>query len=132
MDLHPQSVQLELAAEPSASATVRYTLDEFGLPAGFMDRARLLATELVTNSVRHAGAGPMAPISVTVDIDEHRLRVAVEDTGHGEVRVRPEEVREAGSGYGLFIVETMSDRWGTSRRPEGTIVWFELDLGDAG
>lgn len=128
MDLHPQSIQLRLASEPSASAAVRYKLDEFGLPAGVMDRARLLASELVSNSVRHAGAGPTAPISVTVEIDRDRLRVSVDDVGHGDVRVRPEEVREAGSGYGLFIVESLSDRWGTYRRPDGTTVWFELDL----
>jgi anti-sigma regulatory factor (Ser/Thr protein kinase) len=94
------------------------------------ERARLLASELVTNSVRHVGAGPNAPISVSVDLDDDRLRVTVDDVGHGDVRVRPEQERAAGGGYGLFLVDAMADRWGTSPVPHGTRVWFELDVAD--
>ena len=128
MDLRPHSLQLELASEPSASAAVRFSMDELGLPASAAERARLLASELVTNSVRHAGAGPEAPISISVHVDPARLRVAVEDVGQGEVRMCPDAVRAAGSGYGLFLVDAVSDRWGASNSPQGTTVWFELDL----
>ena len=127
MDFRPHSLQLELASEPSASAAVRYRLDELGLPASAVERARLLASELVTNSVRHAGAGPEAPISISVDVDHTKLRVAVDDVGHGEVRMCPDAVRAAGSGYGLFLVDAVADRW-ASHTLEGTRVWFELDL----
>jgi anti-sigma regulatory factor (Ser/Thr protein kinase) len=128
MTSHPHTLQLELASEPSASAAVRSSLDGFGLPGGLVDRARLLASELVTNSVRHAGTGAMAPISVSVDLDPARLRVVVDDAGQGEVRVASEEDRREGSGFGLFLVQAMADRWGSYRRPDGTTVWFELDL----
>jgi anti-sigma regulatory factor (Ser/Thr protein kinase) len=122
------NVQLELPSEPSASAAVRYTLDEMPMPGALVERARLLASELVTNSVRHVGAGPAAPISVTVDLDADRLRVTVDDVGNGDVRVRGLDDRRDGGGYGLFIVDAMADRWGTSPLLHGTRVWFELDV----
>ncbi len=131
MVLQTHNVQLELPSEPSASAAVRYTLDEFPMPGGLVERARLLASELVTNSVRHVGAGPAAPISVTVDLDDDRLRVAVDDVGSGDVRMRGLDDRRDGGGYGLFIVDAMADRWGTSPLLHGTRVWFELDVAPA-
>src|SRR4051812_44095482 len=124
MDLRPQSVQLDLASEPSASAAVRYRLDDLELPADVAERARLLASELVTNSVRHAQTDPEAPISITLDVEAERLRVCVEDAGHGEVLVRSDATRRAGSGFGLFLVDTVSDRWGAARTADGTQVWF--------
>jgi len=122
------SLQLELASEPPASAAVRCSLDELGLPASAAESARLLASELVTNSVRHVDAGPRAPISINVDVDPARLRVTVGDLGQGDVRMRTDAVRATGSGFGLFLVDAVSDRWGASNTPEGTTVWFELDL----
>lgn len=124
----PHSLHLQLASEPSASATVRRTLDGLGLPPDLHEPARLMASELVSNSVRHVGAGPSAPIAVSVDVGDDRLRVTVNDVGHGEVRLRSRETRDAGSGYGLFLVDTMADRWGTAERRDGTSVWFELDI----
>lgn len=128
MDLRPHTLQLDLASEPSVAAAVRLTLDELGLPPSAAERARLLASELVTNSVRHAGAGHMAPISVSVDVDPARLRIAVDDVGQGEVRITSDETRASGSGFGLFLVDAVSDRWGASNTDAGTTVWFELDL----
>jgi anti-sigma regulatory factor (Ser/Thr protein kinase) len=130
MTTQAHNVQLELPSEPSAPAAARSCVDGLGLPGGLTDRARLLASELVANSVRHAGAGAVAPISVSVHLDAARLRVDVDDLGRGEVRVGSEQTRREGSGFGLFLVDAMSDRWGTFRRPDGTTVWFELDLVD--
>ena len=120
--------QLHLASVPSAPSTVRSSLDVMALPARLAEPVRLLASELVTNSVRHAGAGADAPILVTLDVDRQRLHLRVDDVGHGDVRVRSDHERTAGSGYGLFLVEALADRWGTSHTAAGTAVWFEVDL----
>ncbi len=98
---------------------------------------RLLVTELVTNSVRHAGLGPSDSIGFEVAVSRHRTRIEVTDRGRGfegdRRAVRQDEAIEddpvlaaRGSGWGLHLVEQLSDRWGISRRG-GTRVWFELD-----
>jgi hypothetical protein len=32
------------------------------------------------------------------------------------------------SGWGLYLVERLAERWGVDRRPDGNEVWFELAL----
>jgi anti-sigma regulatory factor (Ser/Thr protein kinase) len=127
MDLHPQRVRLRLEPEPSAASVARLRLDDLELPADVVEPARLLASELVTNSVRHARGERETSISMTVDVRPDRLRVCVEDAGQGDVRVEPQTTRRTGSGFGLFLVDEVSDRWGVSRTSDGTRVWFELD-----
>ena len=120
--------ELHLTSDPSAPSTARSRLDDLDLPQAVAERARLLASELVTNSVRHAGVGADAPIRVTMDVDRRRMRMRVDDAGDGDVRVRPDGERTSGSGFGLFLVQALADRWGTARTADGTAVWFELDL----
>jgi hypothetical protein len=35
---------------------------------------------------------------------------------------------EAGAGFGLFLVEQLTRRWGMTRENAKTRVWFELDF----
>jgi len=93
--------------------------------------ADLLVTELVTNSVRHGGAGSHDHVEVLVDVDDDRLRVDVRDHGGGNGPL--EAPRDAGrapedGGFGLLFVNTLADRWGSERTRTGTTVWFEIDL----
>lgn len=85
-----------------------------------VDDARLLISELVTNSVRH-GAGD----NVTVMIDAERpgvLHCEVIDDGTGFVP-RARGNRTIG-GWGLALVEQLAGSWGVRNGP--TQVWFEL------
>jgi hypothetical protein len=34
---------------------------------------------------------------------------------------------EPGAGFGLFLVEQLTRRWGMTREDDKTRVWFELD-----
>ena len=83
----------------------------------------LLASELVTNSVKYGDEGDLRLQIAT----EHprKLRVEVVDQGSGFLpRPRDRGITEAG-GWGLHLVETLADRWGVH---EGsTHVWFEID-----
>lgn len=98
------------------------------------DRATLtlLTSELVTNAVIHPGPTVEGSIDLRITAYPDRMRVEVGDAGGGfnleELAPRP---RESG-GHGLFVVEGLSSRWGSSRRPSheggGFCVWFELDL----
>jgi anti-sigma regulatory factor (Ser/Thr protein kinase) len=94
------------------------------LDAHQLEQARLVTSEVVSNAVRHGGPG-----SVRVAAAPHadHLRVEVTDEGPGMVpRPRATEPDEHG-GFGLFIVEQLSRRWGVVRESDRTRVWFELD-----
>ena len=80
----------------------------------------LLASELVTNAVRHAAT----PFEITVDVGRDRVKVAVID---GDVDHGP-RVRQPGpddtNGRGLLLVDQLSAVWGSDRIGRGKSVWF--------
>jgi len=90
-----------------------------------LDDALLLVSELVTNSVRHAGAPQDAQITVRAWRRGKGFRFEVRDAGRrGAVGIRDRAVDEAG-GYGLALVAALASAWGV-KRADGTTVWFEL------
>lgn len=115
---------------PAASGLltdVRSALAQLSVPPPVLDDARLLVSELVANSVRHARIGPNDTIRVTAEVENGTLRVDVVDGGRGggppvAGGIRPSPGSE--SGWGLFLVEALATRWGhgTGR------YWFELEI----
>ena len=87
-----------------------------------MAKLRLLVTELVANSVRHARG---TPIDVTVTLDEGTVRGEVSDGGEGFDPPHPDPNPLKTAGWGLFLVRRIASRWGVEAAT-GT-VWFELD-----
>ena len=88
-----------------------------------MPDVKLLVSELVTNSVKYGGHGP---VRLDVSTGPDKLRAEVIDQGKGFTpEKRSDDLHEVG-GWGLPLVENLADRWGTF---EGsTHVWFEIDL----
>jgi anti-sigma regulatory factor (Ser/Thr protein kinase) len=93
------------------------------------DDVRLLVSELVANSVRHAGQPAGAPLRIRAAAVDGVVRVEVEDHGHGRVRRRSADGRAGG--FGLCLVERLAARWGVNHE-NGTCVWFELALHNPG
>jgi anti-sigma regulatory factor (Ser/Thr protein kinase) len=98
------------------------------------DNAELLVSELVTNSVRHAGLPEEASIEFSVRASSEVLMVEVADAGHGFEHNGPPRPRVVSgvaepSGWGLFLVDRISDRWGAVQMDGETRVWFELRPG---
>src|SRR4051794_12361131 len=95
--------------------------------AGVLESTRLLVSELVTNSVLHSGAGPEDAVIVGVGLSPAHVRVEVEDAGRGGgIAARPAD-RDGGGGFGLQLVQTLSERWGHHRLAAGgTLVWAQL------
>jgi two-component sensor histidine kinase len=79
----------------------------------------LMATELVTNAVRHG----VPPVTLTIDDGRDTLRIEVEDAGGGRPARRPDP--GPSGGWGLLLVEAAADRWGVA--DGSTSVWFEID-----
>jgi anti-sigma regulatory factor (Ser/Thr protein kinase) len=91
--------------------------------AELLDDARLLVSELVTHSVKHARQPEGAPIHITAAAANGVVRVEVQDHGHGSV---PRQ-----GGFGLRLVELRATRWGIAQE-HGTRMWFELATRSAG
>ena len=86
-------------------------------------QASLLTSEIVSNSVLHGRAGEDDQIELALSWDIDRVRLEITDEGPGFQVSAPDPERHGG--WGLALVETMSDRWGIERG-ERTRVWFEL------
>jgi anti-sigma regulatory factor (Ser/Thr protein kinase) len=123
----PHSFARSFAPDLSAPAAARRALQRL---SGYVDddlveRGRLVVTELVTNSVRHAGL-TAAQIDLLVSARRDLLRLEVIDDGAGfdPAATRPEPARADG-GWGLGIVAQLTDRWEVDLG-DSTRVWCEL------
>jgi PAS domain S-box-containing protein len=102
---------------------VRDTLEPLEVPPATIDVAELLATELVTNSVMHAGSD----VTLSVECANRLVRLRVDD--HSPVRpIVRNAAPDAATGRGLFIVEQLSSRWGVDLHRDGKTVWVELEV----
>jgi len=121
-------VERRLAVSPEAAAEARHALDALteAIPDGRMRDVRLLISELVTNAVRHADLGSGDVIDLVIDIADQMLRVEVHDPGGGFVPSTPSPDPARPSGWGLYLVAELADRWGVDS-DDRTRVWFELD-----
>jgi serine/threonine-protein kinase RsbW len=92
-----------------------------------LDDARLLVSEIVTNAVRHAGLSAGDDVTVEVRPAERGVVVEVSDPGHGFLPSPRPDALVVG-GWGLPLVQRLSDDWGVEDRPGGgSVVWFRVD-----
>lgn len=121
-------LHMRMRPGPQAAGEGRHALDrlEGAFDSDQLSELRLLATELLTNSVRH-GAGPEDWITLDVEIYANAVRVVVTDRGPGFMpEPTPQPHLDRPGGWGLCLVDRLADRWGVNTN-ETTEVWFELD-----
>ena len=111
-----------------APAAARRALDSVAaeLSAEQLSDARILVNELVTNSVRHASPGA---IELSVELTSTHLVIAVTDAGAVEAPVIVLEGADAEMphGWGLRLVESLSEAWGVrDDAPGRRTVWCEV------
>ena len=118
--------ELTLESRPQAAAAAREAVSSLTDQLGqrLVDDIKVLVTELVTNSCRHAESGTLG---VELGIADGVVTIAVHDSGRGFEPPVPKRDLELESGRGLYIVDALSDRWGVDSSA-GTRVWAELDL----
>ncbi|HKN92825.1 MAG TPA: SpoIIE family protein phosphatase [Thermoleophilaceae bacterium] len=122
---------LELPPTAESAGAAREALAPLGerLDGSRLETIRLLVTELITNSIKHGEPGE-APVKVKVTLNDHAVRVEVSDSGPGfEPPPRPSEPPVTPSGWGLYLVERLADRWGVDSSG-GSAVWFEISASD--
>ena len=117
-----------LPVSPEAASVARHALDDFSdeLSDARLRDVRLLVSELVTNAVRHANLEDGDVIGLVVETLDGALRVEVHDPGGGFVPSAPSPDPARPSGWGLYLVAELADRWGVDSE-DRTLVWFELD-----
>ena len=121
-------VERRLPVAPEAAAEARHALDDIGtgIPDSRLRDVQLLVSELVTYAVRHANLAANDVILLVFDVGDGALRVEVHDPGGGFVPTAPSPDPARPSGWGLYLVAELADRWGVDS-DETTLVWFELD-----
>src|SRR5579862_2073294 len=106
----PKAAELNLALTDRAPQRAREFSDQVASWAALArERAsdmRLLVSELVTNSVRHANTGT---IRLRANLDDQRLAVEVHDDGPGVGPLPGKRRALAASGHGLRVVEWLAD-----------------------
>jgi len=127
--LRPVRRTTSLPPDPSsasvARAFVRNVLAEWDLTVMEPD-ACLVATELVTNGLRHGGGAD----SMTLTATHRSLRIAVCDKAALRSPRRLYRELTAEGGRGIALVEAVADTWGTTRlrAHRGKAVWCKLKI----
>ncbi len=122
-------IDVRLTPDPEVVTTARHALDRLAdlLPPEKLEDVRLVVSELVTNSILHAGLSADDQISLTVRVSDGAVRGSVCDPGPGfGMPSEPSPRSDLRGGWGLPIVETISDRWGVEGNSHAC-VWFEID-----
>jgi anti-sigma regulatory factor (Ser/Thr protein kinase) len=132
---------LRLAALPTAPGLARtfivHTLHTWPVSNDCRESLELLASELVTNAVRHTGrvdgpptplpTEPVAVIGLQVRLLGPVVRLEVWDSNSAPAVVVAQS-SDAEGGRGLFLVENLSKAWGSYvPRAGGKVVWCDID-----
>lgn len=123
-DLHEADLPAAAARDHVRAELARAQAD----PRAVADAA-LVATELVSNALRHAPG----PIALAIEVDSDVVHIAVRDEEPRRIPVltaAAEELRERGRG--LHIVQSASRAWGWSRELTGKIVWAAVPMTTSG
>jgi anti-sigma regulatory factor (Ser/Thr protein kinase) len=108
-------VTMSLPFAPESAGRVRDALGHWlhssGLAARTVEDARLVATELVGNAVRHARPLGNGTVLVRWHQDGAALELSVSDGGGTTVPERVEAAPTDVSGRGLAIVDALTSTW---------------------
>jgi anti-sigma regulatory factor (Ser/Thr protein kinase) len=103
-------LELTLPSTPTGVRNARDTVaaiaSDYGAGDQLVEDLRLCVSEAATNVVRHAYDGVRGEVRVLVDWEAGELVVTIDDAGVGLSEFR----REGELGYGLRIIEMLSDR----------------------
>jgi anti-sigma regulatory factor (Ser/Thr protein kinase) len=128
--LGSQRQELVVVSEPSSARRARAWLCSLAAGLGRMPALRLqdlelVFAEVVANAIRHGAPGEAVIVAATPKPEF--LCVQVTDEGPGLVPRPGAMGSDEYGGFGLFIVERLTRRWGVTRENDRTRVWFEFD-----
>lgn len=113
---------------PLARRRVQDWLARFGVSLDRIEDARIVVSELVANSVRHARPLLDGTIVVAWRIEDGSVELSVTDGG---ADTQPRQVHAppaAPSGRGMAIVNVLADEWWLERTPTRSTVHVRLSV----
>ena len=108
------------ASVAAARAFTRQMLESWNC-LDWAEDVGIVVAELTANVIRHAGTD----FTIELEFGNGRIHVEVHDGSDALPSARDAGLWE-GSGRGLRIVATLSDRWGTSSDSTGKSVWADF------
>ncbi|MFL5779878.1 MAG: ATP-binding protein [Thermoleophilaceae bacterium] len=121
------NLRLSFPREPDSVPAARAALGQFegSIGPSQLYDASLCLSELVTNAVQHPDHDAGGELELAIALGDDALRVEVTDPGGNFEPGPPSEGDERG--WGLFIVDQLSSRWGTESGNDRTVMWFEVE-----
>lgn len=114
-----------MRADPASARDARrfvaQILGDWRCHEDVVEKAVLLASELVTNAILHA----REPIALAVSTRGSVVRIEVRD-GTDSVPVRRAHPDNAMTGRGLTLVDALAAKWGAELDGDGKRVWVEV------
>lgn len=114
-------METAVPADGRGPVAARAFVRDCAVPARAVETTELLASELVTFCIRHAGEDPDARIALRLERRGDLVRVEASHPG------RPR--RGGGDGHtalSLGVIDALAPRWGVLRDGEGWSGWFEV------
>jgi anti-sigma regulatory factor (Ser/Thr protein kinase) len=115
-----------LRAQPQAAGEARRAVAALALPESTRETLSLVVSELVTNSILHAGLTAEDTVNLHVDNGGRQVHVAVHDRGPGFTPSAPNADPLSVGGQGLVITAALSDSWGVDCDEHGCTVWCDV------
>jgi anti-sigma regulatory factor (Ser/Thr protein kinase) len=121
-----ETVAIDLPLEPESARRARDQLKTF---RGALDDTSfgdlcLLIDELVVEALHEPGDGA-GHIELRAALEGDRVRVTVAEGG-GAYRLPSRRPEPGDPGFGLHLVQRLSDRWGMRRERNRAMVWLEM------
>lgn len=128
--MNEAAVAIDLPVEPQSARRAREQMESF---RGAMDDTSfidlcLLVDELVVEALhghRSHEADRPDPIQLRGECDDDRVLVTVAEGG-GAYRLPSRRPEPGDPGFGLHLVQRLSDRWGMRRDRDRAMVWLEM------
>lgn len=119
--------ELRLPAHPSSVGVARAVARSLPPPAA-SEPVTLAVSELVTNSIRHAGTGPADVVELVLDLGDDGVTGTVRDRGPAFSLpcTAPDPIQTGG--FGLYIVGQVAELH-VDRFPGGNAVSFHVGAG---
>jgi anti-sigma regulatory factor (Ser/Thr protein kinase) len=116
----------DVSADRSLATDARHWVSRMirgaGAPPKDETAVALVASELVTNALMHTAS----PVAVAVDVAADRTRIEVWDGSPDAAACTRDPPHDETGGFGLAIVDRLSDAWGVCRADDRKYVWAEF------
>ena len=119
------NLSVDIPRDRTAPAAARLAVETLSgtVAEDLIPDVKLLVSELISNSVKYGNEGTLR-FQIEAQ-GPRKLRAEVIGHGTGFVPVGRDRPATDVGGWGLYLVQTLSDRWGVH---EGsTDVWFEIE-----